>query len=545
MDHGRVGAGRWLALALTASCAVTSSPFEADPGDTLPVVDDSGGDSGEAPTVFAPLDPAPAGLRTLTPDQYVASVKAVLGPAGVDAPVPAIGAWASSVAAARGGIPALTVDQYEGAARAVSDWAVADVDRRAALFGCTPTDTLGDPCVDAVLDGWLTRAFRRAPTDDERQRWVAVVDGASTAVDGLQLALYGLLQAPSFLYRVELGTPVEEAPGRFVYTADERATRLAYLIWGGPPDEALLALAADGTLDDPTGLTDAVDAMLDDPRADVGLEALLHELLQVDGLHELEKDPIDFPDFADQRDGLAAQLVATAAEAVREGRVGDLFTTDALAVDAATAPLYGLSAEDAATGWVSMPPERAGILTTAGFLALHAYPGKTSPALRGLFVRKQLLCFDIPPPPADVVTVLPPRGTALLTTRQLVAIHQTSPSCAGCHAHMDPIGLALETFDAVGQHRTTEHDQPIDPSGELDGVPFDDALGLGVALAEHPEMPSCVASHVVARANGSTVDHLHPDVEALAADDTMRAILRAVATSELFLNASLVEEDAP
>ncbi len=187
---------------------------------------------------------------------------------------------------------------------------------------------------------------------------------------------------------------------------------------------------------------------------------------------------------------------------------------------------------------VTVSGARAGILTTPGYLALHAYPGKTSPALRGLFVRKRLLCQDIPPPPAGVDTTLPelPEGE-LVTTRELVALHQESETCAACHRLMDPIGLGLEEFDAIGAHRTTENMLDIDPSGELEGVRFDDAVGLGATVAAHPRLLPCLVANLYAFAAANTVaaddPALEPMLASLDGDDVADAIV-AIATDELF-----------
>ncbi|MCB9665808.1 MAG: DUF1592 domain-containing protein [Alphaproteobacteria bacterium] len=520
----------------TGTPVVADTPAPDATGDTAAPVD-----TGPPPP---PLRPAPAGLRTLTPAQYVASVRTVLGAAGDGLEVPSLGAWATSVGAAQGGIPAGTAVAYEGAARAVATAVFDDPDRRAALVDCTPAADPADPCTAAFVAQVGRRAFRRALDEAEQARWVAVAEAVAAeagAWEALRLVLSGLLQSPSFLYRVELGEPDPTAPPdapRLRYADTELATRLSYLLWGDAPDEALLDAAEAGLLADPTGLEAQVDRMLADPRAAHGLEAFLRELLQVDGLQIVEKDEALFPDFPQQREALADQLLQTALAAVREqGGFRALFTTRTLFVDDRTAPLYGLpSPGSILPSRVTAPAERAGVLTTAGFLALHAYPGKTSPALRGLFVRKTLLCHAIKPPPAGVVTVLPDRtDQGLVTTRELVAVHQDTPACGACHRYMDPIGLGLEQFDALGRYRQTEHGLPIDPSGELDGIAFADGAALGGLLAQHPALLPCVAAHLVAQAGGFTVDDAHPEVEALAVGQGgAAAMLRAVALSDLF-----------
>jgi hypothetical protein len=171
--------------------------------------------------------------------------------------------------------------------------------------------------------------------------------------------------------------------------------------------------------------------------------------------------------------------------------------------------------------------------------------------LRGLFVRKTLLCQEIPPPPPSVDTTLPTAAPGeLVTTRDLVARHQTDPTCASCHSRMDPIGLALEHFDAIGGWRETQNGLVIDPSGELDGTAFAGARGLGDALAEHPDLGACFVANLYAFAAGRTISWRErqqlEDVtrELVASGYDVREVFRAVATSEVFRVTS-AEEGAP
>ena len=136
------------------------------------------------------------------------------------------------------------------------------------------------------------------------------------------------------------------------------------------------------------------------------------------------------------------------------------------------------------------------------FLAMNAHAATTSPTLRGKFVRQVLLCEAIPPPPANVNTTLPDTGTAL-TTRQKVEQHSTNPTCAACHKLMDPVGLALENFDAIGRYRDTENGHAIDASGELDGVEYTGPAGLAQAIAGHPNLPSCFVRTLYRQGSGT------------------------------------------
>ncbi|MDQ3038065.1 MAG: DUF1588 domain-containing protein, partial [Myxococcota bacterium] len=474
-----------------------------------------------------------------------------------DAPVRAIGQWATAIAAARGGLAPTTVEAYEGSAREIVRYVFADAARRDALLSggggsaCVPAAVEGDPCTREVLARVGRRAFRRPLGDDELRRWSALSASIGGSLGdpqlGLEHALTGLLQSPHFLYRVEIGEDDPAAPAvgsgaiRIRYASHELATRLAYLLWSSTPDDALLDAAETGELLTDDGLDAAIDRMVSDPRAAAGIEAFLSDLLEVDALRTVEKDPMVFPGFEAFSASLAPQLVRTASASVTRGGLPGLFTSHTTYVDAPLAPLYGLDpaaygAELSAIELDAASP-RAGILTTPGLLAMHSYPGKTSVALRGLFVRRRLLCQSIPPPPPEVDTQLPDVEEGMLvTTRELVAIHQREPICASCHAFMDPIGLALEHFDADGSHRETHNGLPIDASGELDGVPFEDAEGLARALAEHPAFVPCVASQVFASAVGSTVSATDPEMQRLAdaSSGDLLALMGELARSSAF-----------
>ncbi|HEX6242456.1 MAG TPA: DUF1588 domain-containing protein, partial [Polyangiales bacterium] len=184
------------------------------------------------------------------------------------------------------------------------------------------------------------------------------------------------------------------------------------------------------------------------------------------------------------------------------------FTSTTTFVNTDLAKLYGLRAPTgSAFSEVQLPASgpRAGLVLQGGFLALHAHPSRSSPTLRGKFIRESLLCLSIPPPPPDVETALPNTGGAS-TARQKLTRHREDPACAGCHGLMDPMGLALENFDGIGAHRTTENGISIDASGELDKIAFKDARGFVAALSEHQALPLCFAKTSLRYARGALED---------------------------------------
>ena len=505
-----------------------------------------------------PFEPLVAGLRTMTAAQYAASVREVLQLDADDPAIESVGQWPSSISAARGGFAADTVESYETAARAAARHAFADAERRAALVDCAPPATQWsaewDICAQSFVASVGRRAFRRALSEEEIVRWSNVAQTVAGLLDdpylGMEHALSGILQSPHFLYRVELGEPDGE---RLAYTDVEMATRLSFLVWNHGPDTGLLDVAEAGGLRTVEDIEAQVRQMLDDPRAGNGVRGFLAELLSVSELEHLQKSPLVFPDFdSTVAESMGAQLLRTAEDAMLDGGFASLFTTRDSYANEALAPIMGM---DGAGYGAELSPvrldadgPRAGILTLPGYLALHAYPGKTSPALRGLFVRQRLLCQSIPPPPPDVSTMLPDRPDGeLVTTRELVGIHQQNPSCATCHALMDPIGLGLEEFDAVGGHRTTENMLDIDPSGVLEGAPFEDAVGLGRAVSEHPRLIPCMVATLYAFGAANTVPSDAAEVAALVdsagGDDIAEAIV-AIATSDIFRFAKARSESA-
>ena len=173
---------------------------------------------------------------------------------------------------------------------------------------------------------------------------------------------------------------------------------------------------------------------------------------------------------------------------------------------------------------------RVGVLGQASLLAMNAHAATTSPTLRGKFVRQVLLCEAIPPPPANVNTTLPDTGTAQ-TTRQKVEQHSTNPTCAACHKLMDPVGLALENFDAIGRFRDTENGHAIDASGELDGVQYTGPAGLAQAIAGHPNLPSCFVRTLYRQGSGT--------LEAPEQDPLIAALTGQFSTSGYQLRAFL------
>jgi hypothetical protein len=453
--------------------------------------------------------PAPAALHRLTRSQYANAVRALLGdaapvPTDLEADTPLHGF--STVGAAELTISPRAAEQFEVAAQALADWAVADGPTRDALVGCDPAAV---ECLRGFFERTGRRAWRRPLEAAEIDALVGVAQTVAGELRdpwrGLAFGLSALLQSPDFLFRVERGEPDPAVPApeggqRRRYTSLEMASRLAFFLWDAPPDDALLDAGLRGELATAEGVRAAATRMLADPRAERGLSRFFEEAINLDRLAGLTKDPATFPQMsATLGASMRGEIEALFRDVVftRDADFGEVLTSRRIFVNGELASLYGLPGpvDPAAFEPVDLPAghPRGGLMGAAGVLALYSHNTVTSPTLRGKFVVTNLLCFDVPPPPAGVVAELPEGDGSPETMREKVERHRSDPTCNGCHQFMDPIGLALENFDAIGAYRTTEQGLPIDASGELAGAKFNGAAELARTLRESPDFAACVA----------------------------------------------------
>lgn len=468
-----------------------------------PVDETQAVERGDEPVVAA----GPAGLRRLTAAEYANAVTDLFGDGLVlptalepDLDVDGLNEVGASIAA----ISPLGVERYEDASYLLADQVAADHARRARFDACAPAGA-DDACAEAILRPMARLAWRRSPTDAELDTLVGLGRQATAALgtfdDGLAYPIAAVLQSPAFLYRVEVG-----ADGRF--TPLELASRMSFLLWAGPPDEALLDRADDGSLADPEVRRDEADRMLADPRARRGLRAMFDDYLGLDVLPTLPKDTTLFEHWTDGIGASAREETLAGLERLvfdDEADIRDLMTTRTAVIDRALAALYGVPAPAhdgfAATALPADGP-RAGLLGQASFLSINAHSVSTSVTRRGKFIHTVLLCREIPPPPANVDTSIPEPSPDAPTMRDRVASHLADPMCASCHSVTDPVGLAFEQFDGIGRFRTLENETLIDPTGELDGIPFADALGLSTVLHDHPDLPACLTETAFRFAQG-------------------------------------------
>jgi hypothetical protein len=499
---------------------------------------------------------SPGGLRVLTPAQYRNTVRDLLG-----ADAAPVGQWRSSIAAAQGGVALAAVEAYEEEARATAAWVFGDAGRRSALVGCDPVGSLADECRREFLGRFGRQAFRRPLTGEEVDRYAAVAASAGETLGdgwrGLELGVVAVLQAPSFLYRVELGEPDPDEPSRWRFSSYEMASRLSFFVTNSAPDATLLDAAERGDLLGEAGIRRELRRLLASDRGRAGMVHFFSDLLDLDALATLDKDKGWLPQFTPTLGpALRDQLLMTIDDVVfRTGDYRELFVTRRTFMNDELARFYGVD-EDFGFDLepVTFPEDgpRAGLLTLGGLLALHAGQADTAPTLRGKFVRTVLLCQSIPPPPPDIDTTIPePQEGELVTTRDLLARHREDPSCASCHGMMDPIGLGLENFDAIGAYREKQNGITIDASGELDGQPFADAVELGQALADHEALAECLVKslyrYAAGRVESARERHTINEVSARFENEGQRveAAFEALALSAIFRYAAPLPAEEP
>jgi hypothetical protein len=282
---------------------------------------------------------------------------------------------------------------------------------------------------------------------------------------------------------------------------------------------------------------------------------LFVDMFDLDVLYSLQKDPELLPAFTPTI-GLAMreELLRVIDDTVLQQRdYRRLFDTRGGFVDAELGALYDLPGPfEPGFNPVTLPDTRGGLLTLAGFLAINSGEASTSPTMRGLTIRRILMCQTIPPPPPDVAPELPePGDDTPMTKRELLQLHVSDPLCASCHQFTDPIGLALEHYDALGVYRLTDRGLPIDPSGDLDGKPFPDAIALGGLFTEHIAVGDCLVRNLYRYATGHVEDPALAPVITLLRDSLvdsgydLTAAVDALVRSEGFRYATRSPEDLP
>lgn len=374
-----------------------------------------------------------------------------------------------------------------------------DTPSRARLFVCHASAADGPEataCATDILSTLARRAFRRPVTDEDVGRLLTFYEqGATTSGfdGGIELAVRRLLVSPEFLFRV-VEEPAEATPGVPYALSDlELASRLSFFLWSSIPDDELLDVAARGALRDPGALEAQTRRMLADPRAEALVTNFAGQWLSLRNAAAVQPDEDQFPDFGeDLRQGFRRETELLFSSVLRENRsVIDLLAADYTFLNERLARHYGIpNVRGSHFRKIALDdPARGGLLGHGSILTVTSYANRTSPVLRGKWVLENILGNPPPPPPADVPALEETTTGKQLTMREAMAQHRANPVCASCHQIMDPPGLALEPFDAVGRWRTPNQTQDdADVSGVLpDGTTFEGPAGLKEALLAHPD----------------------------------------------------------
>jgi hypothetical protein len=404
---------------------------------------------------------------------------------------------------------------------------------RRAIFVCHPRSPAEErSCATTILSRIARRAYRRPVTKVEVQGLLEFFDrgrrdGGSFDA-GIQLALERVLVDPDFLLRIYRDPPTRDTTYRL--SDLEVASRLSFFLWSSVPDDRLLDLAEANQLTRPATLEREVRRMLVDPRASGALvDGFVAQWLNLRRLSDVVVDPDRYPTYDDTLlEAFERETELFIANTLREDRsVAELLTANYTFVNERLARHYGIpSVYGSRFRRVSLPnaEQRGGLLAQGSILATTSYPDRTSPVLRGKFLLNNILGLPSPPPPPGVDTNLAEvkAGVTPPTIRERLAQHRTNPSCASCHSVIDPLGFALEQYDAIGAWRTVdESGRPVDATAStLSGAKFEGLAGLRALLLTEPEQfPRTVTEKLMAYALGRRLEYYdRPAVRAIVRD---------------------------
>lgn len=372
---------------------------------------------------------------------------------------------------------------------------------RGLIFVCDPK-AAGEPaCAKQITENLARRAFRRPVAAEDVARLMPFYeagrqDGGSFD-QGIEQTVAAVLASPEFLYRAIRGPKGTTLNSEFALTDLELASRLSFFLWNTGPDDELLTLAAAGGLTKPGAMEKQVKRMMADPKASSLVASFAMKWLNLADLDAVKPDPAVFPGFNDQlRRDFSKEAEQFLSSILLEDRsVLDLLTSDRTFLNDRLARHYGISGVSGAQFREVTLTDKArfGILGKAAVLLRTSYGDRTSPVLRGAWVLDKIMGTPPSPPPPDTATDLSQKkGEAPKTVRARLEQHRDKAVCKQCHGVIDPVGLPLESFDAVGQYRTTDREANnavIDPSTVLpNGVPISGPVELRAQLASHPAM---------------------------------------------------------
>jgi len=382
-----------------------------------------------------------------------------------------------------------------------------DTPSRRAIFVCHPSTSSGRPeaaargpaasgqetaCARTILTRLAHRAFRRPVSGDDVEPLLAFYQKGRVSGDfesGIQSAIEAMLVSPEFLFRIEkdpVGPGSTDANTAHHVSDVELASRLSFFLWSTIPDTELLDAAEKGKLKDPATLERQVRRMLDDPRADALVSNFAGQWLHLRNVETVKPDPILLPFDEALRQAFLTETSLFVDSIFREDRsLLDLLSADYTFVNQRLAEHYGIPRVYGSQfrRVTITDANRRGLLGQGSVLTVTSYPNRTSVVQRGKWILENLLGTPPPPPPPDVPELKAAPHGKVLSMREQMEVHRANPTCAACHGRMDPIGFALENYDAVGRWRAEDAGAPIDASGKLpDGTAFEGPAGLNQLL---------------------------------------------------------------
>ena len=426
-----------------------------------------------------------------------------------------------------------------------------DTPSRRRIFLCDPkTKGAETPCATRIVAALARRAYRRPVVAADLaplMRVYAAERSRSDFAHGVEAAVEAILVSPHFLFLIERD-PAGAPPGSVHPLGDlELASRLALFLWSSIPDDTLLAVAERGRLHDPAVLAAQVTRMLADPRADALTTNFAGQWLYLRNLDQQRPDIAVFPTYDLRlRSAMARETEMFFGHVLRNDRsVLDFIAADYTFLNQRLAQHYGIGGvTGTAFRRVALAPgsNRGGLLGQASILTVTSYGNHTSVVKRGKWILDNMLAAPPPPPPPDVPALQDKHDGRLLTAREQLELHRKSPACAACHVKMDPLGFALENFDAIGGYRRVDAGQPIDAGARMpDGTRFAGLAGLqGVLMTHRDEFAAAfterLMTYALARGLGAAdMPAVRQVARAAAADDyRIQTIVRGIATSAPF-----------
>jgi hypothetical protein len=490
----------------------------------------SGGSDGAALRDCRQPHATPMRLRLLTETQYDNSVLDLLQVQGT--PAKGLGQKLDDTSLEQRATVAATVASQ--AAASLSRWA--------------PCSSPTAACEQQIIDRVGAKLYRRPLTDAERVELKTLFDAGLREKDfatGVEWFLTGLLQSPDFVY--EIARPAaSESPGEVrPLGGHEYASRLAYFIWDGPPDDALTAAAASGDLADPAKREAQVARMMQDPRFSRGVTQFYRRWLKIDAFAELARNVTGFDQSVVSALATSLLMSGTQLYTSPSPNIASLFSGDRYYLNDVLRTFYGVSGSGTGFTATAMSGQgRSGILTHPALTALLARPEETYPIGRGLFLLRNILCKVVPIPPVPAIPQ-PPADSGTVSTRERLELHTAAPACMDCHAMINTAGFVFENIDQVGRIRAMDGGKPVDTSGTLSiGKDTDGTFATGdvllAKLANSQDVRSCFAEKYLnfALAHAVTDEADTCSIQALGRSFTpsgdLRQLVASIAGSDSF-----------